>query len=139
MKNITSITNLLIAMKYLCQQGHLTSTSYSDHLLFEKIEDDLDNEIDLLKETSIFTFGTTIIASCADALKESSNYIQAVEKDASTEQCLSYILEIINKIITETEIFNTENEKETLLKSIVEDTCKELMRKGYLIEQRLKK
>lgn len=139
MKNVNQITNLLTAMKYLCQQGHLTSTSYSDHLLFERLEDDLDNEIDLLKETTIFTFGNDLIASCADTLKESSAYIQSVEKNASTKQCLSYILEIINKVITETEIFTSENEKESLLKSIIEDTCKELMRKGYLIEQRLKK
>lgn len=139
MKNVNQITNLLIAMKYLCQQGHLTSVSYSDHLLFEKLESDIDEHIDLLKEITIFAFGKTDIASCADTLKESSAYIQAVEKDASAEQCLSYVLEIINKVITETEIFTSENEKESLLKSIIEDTCKELMRKGYLIEQRLKK
>ncbi len=134
MNTIIEITNLLVSMKYLCQQGHLTSTSYSDHLLFEKLESDIDEHIDLLKEIAIFAFGKTDIASCADTLKKSSEYIQRVEKDAPTEQCLSYIREIINKIVSN----NFTTDIDSTLKSALEDLNKDLYRKGYLIDQRLK-
>ena len=63
MESIKKITNLLLALKLLAHQAHLLSSSHADHLLAERIEKDLDDNIDILKEIALYCFDDDSIAS----------------------------------------------------------------------------
>lgn len=138
MQNIKKITDLLLALKLLAHQAHLLSISHADHLLAERIESDLDDNIDILKEISLYCFNETYIASCCDTLEGALDYVKDVNENISIDQAFSYILEIIEKLISMSAIA-AESETHPGLNTALGDLARDLSRKGYLVKQRLKK
>lgn len=135
MGNILEIIDLLLALKLLSEETHLLSTSYSDHLLAEKIQEDLDESIDALKEISIYCLGAMEVASAKRSFKAANSYLEKVEQSDSIEQRFSYLKEIIDKCLSYCATFETK--KDIGLQTIVGDISRDLARKGYLLKQRL--
>ena len=134
MESIKRITDLLLALKLLAHQAHLLSVSHADHLLAERIEKDLDDNIDILKEISLYCFDDDSIASCAKTSQSAFNILHDIKTDISIEQAFSYILEVIEQIILEC----SKNTEFTALNTALGDTSRDMARKGYLVKQRLK-
>lgn len=136
MDKIKKITDLLLALKLLAHQTHLLSISHADHLLAERIEKDLDENIDLLKELSLYCFNETFIASCSDTLEGALEYVKDVNENISIEQAFSYILEIIQQLISMSLV--AKDERYPSLETALGDLARDLGQKGYLVKQRLK-
>ena len=139
MQNIKKITDLLLALKLLAHQTHLLSVSHADHLLAERIQDGLDSNIDLLKEISLYYFNENYIASCCDTLEGALDYVKDVNENISIDQAFSYILEIIDKLISMCGISIETEERKTGLTTALGDVARDLSQKGYLVKQRLGK
>mgnify|MGYP003290444973 CR=1 FL=1 len=133
MKKLHRLTNLLLALKLLAQQAHLLSISHSDHLLAERIEDGLDDNIDTLKELALFCYDEDFIASCAETAQGVFNILHEIKTDITIEQTFSYILEIIQEIVKECTPTNFQ-----ALDTAIGDTARDIGRKGYLVKRRLK-
>ena len=134
MESIKRITDLLLALKLLAHQAHLLSVSHADHLLAERIEKDLDDNIDILKEIALYCFDDDSIASCALTSQAVFNILHDIKTDISIEQAFSYIAEVIEQIILEC----SKNNEFTALNTALGDTARDMARKGYLVKQRLK-
>lgn len=139
MENIKRITDLLLALKLLSHQTHLLSVSHADHLLAERIQDGLDENIDLLKEISLYYFDTKYIASCCDTLEGALDYVKDVNENISIDQSFSYILEIIDRICSMCGIAIESDSQRTGLATALGDVARDLSQKGYLVKQRLAK
>lgn len=139
MEKVKDITNLLLSLKLLAHQTHLLSTSHADHLLAERVEKDLDEDIDLLKELYLYCFDDDTIASCSLTLESAFNFIKEVEPTASIDQCFSYILDVIHKLVTLcAEAQGALNPDSSGLSTALGDVARNLSQKGYLVKQRLK-
>ena len=134
METVKKITDLLLALKLLAHQAHLLSVSHADHLLAERIESDLDDNIDTLKEIALYCFDDKSIASCALTAQGVFNILHDINPDTSIGQCFSYILEIIEQIILQCKKESTH----LGLNTAFGDTARDMARKGYLVKQRLK-
>ena len=134
MEAIKKITDLLLALKLLSHQAHLLSVSHADHLLAERIESDLDDNIDILKEIALYCFDDDSIASCAKTSQSAFNILHDIKTDISIEQAFSYILEVIDQIILEC----SKDTAFAALNTALGDTARDMARKGYLVKQRLK-
>lgn len=134
MEHVKKVTDLLLALKLLAHQTHLLSVSHADHLLAERIESDLDDNIDTLKEIALYCFDDKSIASCALTAQGAFNILHDINPESSIEQCFSYILEIIEQIILQCKHPTNHPSLETALG----DTARDMARKGYLVKQRLK-
>lgn len=134
MEKIKRITDLLLALKLLAHQAHLLSVSHSDHLLAERIESDLDDNIDTLKELALYCFDNKSIASCALTSQGVFNILHEINPDISIDEAFSYILEIIDEIVKSCKEETGHNSLDTALG----DTARDIARKGYLVKQRLK-
>lgn len=134
MEHIKRITDLLLALKLLAHQTHLLSTSHADHLLAERIESDLDDNIDILKEICLYCYDNKNIASCAQTSQGVFNILHDINPECSIDQCFSYILEIIDQI----ELECRNKTEDTAMDTVLGDTARDIARKGYLVKQRLK-
>ena len=134
MEQIKRITDLLLALKLLAHQTHLLSTSHADHLLAERIESDLDDNIDILKEICLYCYESKSIASCAETSQGVFNILHDISPECSIDQCFSYISEIIEQIILEC----MKPQDHAALDTALGDTARDMARKGYLVKQRLK-
>ncbi len=134
MEAIKKITDLLLALKLLAHQAHLLSVSHADHLLAERIESDLDNNIDTLKEIALYCYDDKSIASCALTSQAVFNILHDIKTDISIEQAFSYILEVIDEIVLEC----SKETDHAPLNTALGDTARDMARKGYLVKQRLK-
>ena len=134
MEIVKKVTDLLLALKLLAHQTHLLSNSHADHLLAERIESDLDDNIDTLKEICLYCFDDKSIASCAETSQGVFNILHNINPEISIEQSFSYILEIIDKIVSECKQSTGHNGLDTALG----DTARDISQKGYLVKQRLK-
>lgn len=133
MKKVKRITDLLLALKLLAHQAHLLSISHSDHLLAERIESDLDDNIDILKELAIFCLDEAEIASCSETAQGVFNILHEIKPDTPIDETFSYILQIIEEIIKECTPTGFQ-----ALDTAIGDTARDIGRKGYLVKQRLK-
>lgn len=135
MKKVKRITDLLLALKLVAHQAHLLSISHSDHLLAERIESDLDDNIDTLKELAIFCYEAQgpQIASCSETVQGVFNIVHEIKPDTTIDELFSYISQIIDEIVKECTPTNFQ-----ALDTAIGDTARDIGRKGYLVKQRLK-
>lgn len=133
MKKVKRITDLLLALKLVAHQAHLLSITHSDHLLAERIEADLDDNIDALKELAIFCYDDPSIASCAETSQGVFNILHDINPNTPIDETFSYISQIIDEIIKECTPTNFQ-----ALDTAIGDTARDIGRKGYLVKQRLK-
>ena len=88
---LTTITDLLTALVQLLKQKHLVSTDYQQHLLFERLEKGISDDIDRVKEIALACGYSEDIADAQQSLAKATD-ILAEDSD---------VLSIIQKIIRE--------------------------------------
>ncbi len=139
MDKILEILDLLLTLKLLAEQVHLcsnSSNSYSDHRLAEQVQEDLDEDIDALKEIAIYCYDKdqiNDITSASRATAKVNSYLKNIQPSESLTQYFSYLFEIIQRIITYCDSF----EGPSPLNTIIGDIARDIARKGYLVKQRL--
>jgi len=70
----------LIALKYSCKNNHWKTNSYAEHLLFDRLQEDIDEMVDDIAEKYFMSFGKQKEIS-ADILsgKINTNITDAIE------------------------------------------------------------
>lgn len=135
---LTTISNLLTALLQLLKQKHLLSNDYQKHLLYERLQDGIDKDIDRIKEIALACGYNEDIANADNSLLEGSAILESEDDIYNLE--LKTIQEI-NKIIKqlnnneEEQIEGTFNEyvaKEGII-NMLGDICEKRVRDIYLL------
>ena len=91
---LTTITDLLTALLQLLKEKHLLSKDYQEHLLFERLQEGIDEDIDRIKEIALACGYNEIVANAKSSLVSASKIL---EDDND-------VLSIEKRIISEIEI-----------------------------------
>ena len=102
---LTTITDLLTALLQLLKQKHLLSKDYQEHLLYERLEDGIDEDIDRIKEIALACGYSEDIANAENSLKNANEALKANNNDVLT--IIQSIIKEIDKII---KILNNQEE-----------------------------
>lgn len=101
------IANLLTALNQLLKQNHLVSENYQNHLLFERLGEGIDEDIDRVKEIALACGYSEDIANAQKSLATAS---EVLEEFSDIELLEKHIITKINQFIDEL----NNNETETL-------------------------
>ena len=140
MKNITA---KLGALKLMLHDLHLHFTDYSEHLLADKLQEGINDNIDRLKELEISYAGSLEIASALESASSVLKEIQAFYPDATTpaEKHSVELWKSIRKLYIalvgqcKAEIEKTDSEG---IMNALADISEGLMRNKYLVDRVLK-
>lgn len=103
---LTTISNLLTALIQLLKQKHQLSNDYQKHLLYERLQNGIDEDIDRIKEIALACGYSEEISNADNSLQNASAILETDDDVYNLE--LKTIQEI-NKIITK--IDNNKEEK----------------------------
>lgn len=73
---LTTITDLLTALLQLLKQNHLLSQDYQKHLLYERLQEGIDDDIDRIKELALACGYSEDIADAKNSLVEASKILE---------------------------------------------------------------
>ena len=125
---MTQILIILIALKQAIKQYHWQAKSYQEHILADKLEEDLEDYIDETAELSVLTEGSKEQLKANVLLAKASLFLN--EKG---EINLQKLLEIFSKLQETIGDYNEKNEDIG-----ISDLCGRLtnaiLRKAYLIQ-----
>lgn len=112
------LTQRLVAFKYSCKLNHWMTTSYSQHLLFDRLQEDIDEYVDSIAEKYFMGFNKKLELS-----KEilNTNYI-----NGDLNKLVSSIIDFIEEI----------SEKEHLthgIQALLDDLCETFCEKRALL------
>lgn len=135
---LTTISNLLTALIQLLKQKHQLSNDYQKHLLYERLQDGIDEDIDRIKEIALACGYSEEISNADNSLQNASAILETDDDVYNLE--LKTIQEI-NKIITKIDnnkeeqiedVFNEIVAKEGI-KNMLGDICEKRVRDIYLL------
>lgn len=146
---VKELCDFLTAFKQYLYQAHLSArgNAYAAHLLTEKIQDEVSDDIDRLKELYIAFTGDFSIADAQESLKQAELTLRTF-LDAHNPQTYSQIIstcvelakscsekaaEVSNKLGAET-LNPGEVPYHKSLQNAVDDICEHLVRQQYLLE-----
>lgn len=112
---LTTITDLLTALIQLLKQKHQLSEDYQKHLLYERLQDGIDEDIDRIKEIALACGYSEEISNADSSLLNASAILETDDDVYNLE--LKTIQEI-NKIITKIDN-NKEEQMEGVFNEIV--------------------
>lgn len=93
---LNHLCNLLTALLQLLKQEHLLSKDYQEHLLYERLADGIDDDIDRIKELALACGYSEEIAHAKNSLLEAENILTEYDDVLSLEKI---IIEEIESII----------------------------------------
>lgn len=93
---LTTITDLLTALLQLLKQKHLLSKDYQEHLLYERLQEGIDDDIDRIKELAIACGYNELIANAQNSLYRASEILAIDDNVISIEK---KIVEEIQNIV----------------------------------------
>ena len=135
---LTVISNLLTALLQLLKQNHLLAKDYQSHLLYERLQDGIDQDIDRVKEIALACGYDDSIADADNSSIEASEVLDNYPDIVSIEK---QIIKEINNIIatlnsTENEsfdgVFNEYTAKEAII-NMLGDIAEKRTRDIYLL------
>ena len=135
---LTTISNLLTALLQLLKQKHLLSNDYQKHLLYERLQGGIDEDIDRIKEIALACGYNEDIANADNSLLEGSAILESEDDLYNLElKTIQEINKIINKLNNneEEQIEGTFNEyvaKEGII-NMLGDICEKRIRDIYLL------
>ena len=97
---LTTITDLLTALLQLLKEKHLLSKDYQEHLLFERLQEGIDEDIDRIKEIALACGYNEILANAKSSLVSASKILE------DDNDVLSIEKRIISEIETTTAKLN---------------------------------
>lgn len=135
---LTTISNLLTALIQLLKQKHQLSNDYQKHLLYERLQNGIDEDIDRIKEIALACGYSEEISNADNSLQNASAILETDDDVYNLE--LKTIQEI-NKIITKLDnnkeeqiegVFNEIVAKEGI-KNMLGDIAEKRVRDIYLL------
>lgn len=135
---LTTISDLLTALIQLLKQKHQLSEDYQKHLLYERLQDGIDEDIDRIKEIALACGYSEEISNADNSLQNASAILETDDDVYNLE--LKTIQEI-NKIITKIDnnkdeqiegVFNEIVAKEGI-KNMLGDIAEKRVRDIYLL------
>lgn len=135
---LTTITDLLTALLQLLKQKHQLSPDYQKHLLYERLQKGIDEDIDRVKEIALACGYSESISNAKQSLE---NAVIDLESEDDVYNLEIKTIQEINKITntldsTEQEqiegVFNELVAKEGI-KNMLGDICEKRVRDIYLL------
>lgn len=135
---LTTITDLLTALVQLLKQKHLVSTDYQQHLLFERLEKGISDDIDRVKEIALACGYSEDIADAKQSLAKATNILA---EDSDVLSIIQKIIREIDKIIDTLnrnagddieDVFNQYKAKEAII-NMLGDIAEKRVRDIYLL------
>ena len=135
---LTTVSDLLTALIQLLKQKHQLSKDYQKHLLYERLQEGIDEDIDRIKEVALACGYSEEICNADNSLQNASAILETDDDVYNLE--LKTIQEI-NKIITKIDnnkdehiegVFNEIVAKEGI-KNMLGDICEKRVRDIYLL------
>lgn len=134
---LTVIADFLTALLQLLKQKHLTTKNYDEHLLYERLQDGIDEDIDRIKEIALACGYNEDIAnafiSLDRAAKIVAKYQDVLELEQQTIAEINRIAAILSNSKTElSEVFNEQTAKEAII-NMLGDIAEKRTRDIYLL------
>lgn len=138
---LTVISDLLTALLQLLKQFHLTTNDYQKHLLYERLQDGIDADIDRIKEIALACGYPEDIADATNSLSKAAQITTEFTNIVELEQqTIKEINKIINKLNGENneknivldEVFNEQTAKEAII-NMLGDIAEKRTRDIYLL------
>lgn len=138
---LTVISDFLTALLQLLKQKHLTAKDYQEHLLFERLQDGIDEDIDRIKEIALACGYSEDIANAKDSFQSAAEVLNSFGDVLEIEQqTIKEINKIINKLNGENneknivldEVFNEQTAKEAII-NMLGDIAEKRTRDIYLL------
>lgn len=135
---LTTITDLLTALVQLLKQNHLLSTDYQQHLLYERLENGINEDIDRIKEIALacgysedIANAKNSLAKATDILSESSDVLFIIQKIIKE---IDKIIDTLNRNAGEDieGTFNQYKAKEAII-NMLGDIAEKRVRDIYLL------
>lgn len=116
---LTAIANYLTALLQLLKQKHLTAKDYQGHLLYERLQNGIDADIDRVKEIALACGYSDYIANAKLSFQNAASILTEITDGVELEfATINQINQTIKKI-------NEDNEKILLNDVFNEGTAKE--------------
>lgn len=138
---LTVISDLLTALLQLLKQYHLTTNDYQKHLLYERLQDGIDADIDRIKELALACGYADDIADAKNSLQKAADILNNFNDILEIEQqTIREINKTINKLNGENneknivldEVFNEQTAKEAII-NMLGDIAEKRTRDIYLL------
>lgn len=135
---LTVISNLLTALLQLLKQNHLTTNDYQKHLLYERLQDGIDADIDRIKEIALACGYPEDIADETKSLNEAAEittkFTDIVELEQQTIKEINNIIHRLNNknTVQLEEVFNEQTAKEAII-NMLGDIAEKRTRDIYLL------
>ena len=126
---LTVISNLLTALAQLLKQNHLLAKDYQKHLLYERLQGGIDEDIDRIKEIALACDYPESIANAEDSLY---NAAEVVEEITDIETLEKEIIKTINKAIAK--ISKTDDFAKEAITNMLGDIAEKRLRDLYLLK-----
>lgn len=138
---LTVIADFLTALLQLLKQKHLTTKNYDEHLLYERLQDGIDEDIDRIKEIALACGYSEDIADAKNSLNNADEVLESFNDVLELEQqTIKEINKIIKKLNGENneknivldEVFNEQTAKEAII-NMLGDIAEKRTRDIYLL------
>lgn len=135
---LTAITDLLTALLQLLKQEHLLSKDYQKHLLYERLQEGIEEDIDRIKEIALACGYDDSIANAKNSLSNAVEVLEIFEDISELEQhIINQINEIIDKLNNNDReiiagVFNEYTAKEAII-NMLGDIAEKRTRDIYLL------
>lgn len=135
---LTAITDLLTALLQLLKQEHLLPKDYQKHLLYERLQEGIDEDIDRIKEIALACGYSEDIANAKNSLSNAVEVLEIFEDISELEQhIINQINEIIDKLNNNDReiiagVFNEYTAKEAII-NMLGDIAEKRVRDIYLL------
>lgn len=135
---LTTISNLLTALNQLLKQNHLLSEDYQKHLLYERLENSIDEDIDRIKEIAIACGYSEDIANAKMSFEKAKEVLEGEDNLFNIEvKIIREIGKIIEQLNSKKQediegIFNEQIAKEGII-NMLGDISEKRVRDIYLL------
>lgn len=135
---LTIITDLLTALLQLLKEKHQLSTDYQKHLLYERLQKGIDEDIDRIKEIALACGYSESISNAKQSLEKA---VANLENEDDIYNLELKTIQEINKIIDKLDNSKEENIEDVFneivakegIKNMLGDICEKRVRDIYLL------
>lgn len=132
------LTNLLLALRLVLHNAHLSFNCYSIHLLTDRIIEEIDENIDRLKEVSIGETDNTDIADAKRTAEGIFKIISAIKFNPQESlECLTAALTLIENVSDACDKIAKEKHSQGYINAVC-DVAEWAVKGRYLIKNTLK-
>lgn len=134
---LTALTNFLTAILQKLKQEHLTASDYQKHLLYERIQKGIDEDIDRVKEIALACGYSETIADAQASLLDAADVLEEYpDLESLIKQTIITINQITEKLNDKNEafdgVFNEYTAKEAII-NMCGDIAEKRTRDLYLL------